>query len=127
MIAIVSDHGFDAFPSQRALSGGHGHTDATVDGIYLFSGGPVAALGGGDDLSILDVTPTVLHLLGIPTPPYVVGRVATGIFDSAYQAAHPPRLAQSPVEPERVRLHDGVAEPLEAEAIEQLKTLGYLE
>ena len=98
--------------------------------------GVFAAAGQGikrDELfygtSLLDITPTILALLGVPIPEDMDGRVLTGIF------SEPTELERIPsYEPPHE--NDGVLRNITAEetdpwaarqALEQLAALGYID
>ncbi len=79
-------------------------------------------------LAILDVAPLLLHALGLSVPEDLEGRVPSEIFDPAYLQLHPVSFSAS--------THSGsetadqlpkVDVPMEAEVMEQLRALGYME
>jgi arylsulfatase A-like enzyme len=124
---IVSDHGFEAVEPANEISGGHGRTPKSVDGIYIISGAPVRVSRRGPDLSLYDVAPTLLYLLGIPAPPYAEGRVAVDVLLREYVAGHPPRTAKARVTPERITAGESSERtPAEEERLKKLKSLGYI-
>ena len=60
-----------------------------MEGIFVAVGGPFRK-GSLDTLpSLLDVTPTLLYLLGQPVPDYVDGRVITAIFTPQFIQKNP--------------------------------------
>lgn len=71
---------------------------------------------------IIDLAPTILHLLDVPVPEDMDGRVLTELFDEPVDGP-PKRVA-------RERVEAGDAAPLtadeEAELLERLRNLGYL-
>jgi predicted AlkP superfamily phosphohydrolase/phosphomutase len=125
---VVSDHGFEAGKGEfdgDYLSGTH-KTEAAMDGIFAAAGGPLRRGVRLESASILDLAPTVLHLLGLPVPDDMEGRVLTEALDPAWAAVNPvrsaPPKAGQPV----------VAAPLAAPAVEErlrqeLRALGYVE
>ncbi len=128
-VIVLSDHGM----------GPHGHGDAP-DGFLVAAGPsirraagrPVAALERSDlqvTGSILDVTPTLLLLAGIPLARDMDGQVMEGILDPRFRA-----LARS----DPVASHDTEdwmaarraaprAPDVDPERLEQLRALGYVE
>jgi predicted AlkP superfamily phosphohydrolase/phosphomutase len=65
--------------------------DHRMDGIFL-GVGPAFRKGARlETLSVLDVAPTVLHLLGLPVPEQMDGRVAADAMEEAYMAGNPVR------------------------------------
>lgn len=129
VVMIVSDHGFEAgrqpFRGQRNLSGTHAG-EAAIDGILVAAGGPVRAGIRLDGASILDVAPTVLHLLGLPVAEDIEGRVLAEAFDPVWMASH--SIA-------RVATYGGVGSTLSAPSgapgedrlRRELRALGYVQ
>jgi predicted AlkP superfamily phosphohydrolase/phosphomutase len=77
-------------------------------------------------LSILDVAPLVLHALRVPIPESLEGRITPDVFDPAALAARPPRRESAAVRPTSFSDVELDAEA-EAEIIERLQALGYVE
>jgi predicted AlkP superfamily phosphohydrolase/phosphomutase len=99
------------------------------DGIFVAGGPGIRRDVTVPPLSILDVAPTVLHALGLPVPEDLEGRVPTEVFDPAWLEARPIRAA-GPTQP-REPLSPAAGEPLdeegEAELLQRLRALGYVE
>lgn len=76
----------------------------------------------GDRMEIIDLAPTILHLLGVPVPADMDGRVLTEILDEP-AGGLAERVTRQQVEPD-------TATPLtadeEAQLMERLRDLGYL-
>ena len=88
------------------------------DGIYLLSGPSARRATGSDSLHVVDVTPTIAAILGLPVSPLWTGSPAiTGspLIPASAEDYPPPGGTIS--EPERVN----------DELIEKLRALGYLE
>jgi predicted AlkP superfamily phosphohydrolase/phosphomutase len=62
-------------PNLRTRSGGH-----RMNGIFLASGPDIAKGRTVENPNIVDVAPTLLHLLGLPVPTNMDGRVLTEAF-----------------------------------------------
>ena len=121
VLAIVSDHGhsptiFHEMDTQHR----HG-----PPGMLLLHGTGMRA-GELRGAAVLDVYPTLLHLLGIAVPDDADGRLLEGAFTPGALAARPPR---------RVASWDGLPPPAPAapidparrrEEIEKLRELGYI-
>jgi hypothetical protein len=121
VLAVVSDHGhsptiFHEMDTQHR----HG-----PPGMLLLHGPGIRA-GELQGAGVLDVYPTLLHLLGIPVPDDADGRLLAGAFDPELLAARPPR---------RVASWDGLPPPAPVapmdsgrrrEEIEKLRELGYI-
>ncbi|MFC1800356.1 hypothetical protein ACFL2Z_05585, partial [Candidatus Eisenbacteria bacterium] len=65
--------------------------DHRMDGIFLGLGPAFRKGVRLEPLSVLDVAPTVLHLLGLPVPKQMDGKVAAGALDGDYMAQNPVR------------------------------------
>ena len=92
-----------------------------MNGIICIAG---HAATKGIDLSgsILDVTPTILALLGLPLPGYLDGRVLSEAFDLELNTTKQPEDASSFQKGSR----DGYTRDEEALVAERLDALGYL-
>lgn len=93
----------------------------------MLAGGPIEPGRRIEGARLIDVAPTVLHLLDLPVPSDMDGTVLTGALRDAYLRAHPVRH-------ETVSGGDAGGSPEggytreEAEVMEdRLKALGYLE
>lgn len=81
-VMIVSSHGF-RWGKNRPRSmpnGGAALSDHRSPGIFLAYGNHVAANRGTHSISIYDVTPTILAILGLPQSAEMPGHVATWAF-----------------------------------------------
>ena len=70
---------------ETRLSGSH---EGAPDGFMLALGGPIAR-GRFPVGSVLDVTPTLLYLAGLPVARDMDGGARTDIFAPAFTAEHP--------------------------------------
>lgn len=144
-VIVASDHGMGAFRPKARVD------LEDDDGPLLRNGGHSAArqaffVGAGPGLrreantatdaggvpsrgSILDFTPTMLALLGLPRGADMTGHAIGGVLAPAFLAAHPqgeiPTHTPADWGATR-RLADAAAAP-PADRIEQLRGLGYLE
>ncbi len=130
-VVILSDHGFGG-TGNLPWSGGHGRITPGAPiapaGVLILSGPGIR--DDGHFLSqahVLDVAPTILHLMGIPAAADMPGRVLT-------QAMAP----GSPAELPRIASHERIGTPWnpgaipvdpagDAERVERLKRLGYIQ
>jgi arylsulfatase A-like enzyme len=117
LVIVLSDHGFAA--AQQFPRGEHVEGDA-LDGVIFARGRGIAPGSSAGGASILDIAPTVLAAAGLPAGADMPGRVAA-FFDAeppaavaSYETVPIPRLTRS-------------ASGEEAERIEQLRALGYVE
>ena len=97
----------------------------TPEGILIAHGPAFAQPKTLFDANVIDLAPTLLHLMGEPVPSDMSGRVLEGLFTREFLASHPVRYREEAV-------REGVApSPYSAEQasiVEQhLRDLGYLE
>jgi hypothetical protein len=62
-------------------------------GVLILAGPGVRAGADVGECSTLDIAPTLLHLMGLPVPPHMTGRVLTEALAAAPEAAPAGRLA----------------------------------
>jgi hypothetical protein len=126
---VLSDHGFEA-GIDGELTGTH-HIRNALDGILIASGGPFRRAATLASANILDIAPTVLHLLGLPVAEDLDGRVLTDALDPTWLERYPVRHVATYPGP-AVLLEPGAWEsrtdsPVDAAIREQLRALGYIE
>jgi hypothetical protein len=82
-----------------------------------------------DELSILDIAPTVLYSLGLPLPAELQGRVPVEVYQDAFLKDHPVRKAAGTSGPASPAGSAAVPAELEDEetVLERLRELGYIE
>jgi predicted AlkP superfamily phosphohydrolase/phosphomutase len=80
-------------------------------------------------LSITDVSPTLLYTLGLPVPTDLEGRVIDQLFEPVVLSAQPVRFGEPTQVPEAFPQWPEAREEAEGEAqvLERLKNLGYVE
>jgi predicted AlkP superfamily phosphohydrolase/phosphomutase len=114
------------FTTHQVISPAFGPTgDHRMEGVLVAAGPPFRAGATPEGATLLDIAPTILHLLGVPVPADMDGRVLTEILDPAF--------APTPAEtPEPAASAPG-AEPVAAYSAEEdaavqqrLADLGYL-
>ena len=72
------------FTTNKVISEAFGPTgDHRMDGIFVASGPPFRVGASPEGATLLDIAPTVLHLLGVPVPDDMDGRVLTEVLDPA--------------------------------------------
>lgn len=96
-----------------------------TEGIFLASGEGIAGVGHTAGLSIVDLAPTIMHLLGLAVPQTMDGRVLTEILDSEHVSMHPVRRV-SGID-RAVSTSHSLTAIEEHEIREQLRGLGYLD
>jgi len=132
-VFVLSDHGFKSgerrIKSEEMVDVKKAHLDHETHGIFIAAGPHVrrgAELAGA---SVLDVTPTLLHYLGLPVAKDMDGKVLEGVFEPEFVQGHPIRYV-STFEDEKRKDTAAVAEQIDASAQKELEeglqALGYL-
>jgi predicted AlkP superfamily phosphohydrolase/phosphomutase len=118
------------FTTNRVIAPAFGPTgDHRLEGVFI-GVGPGIRSGGrlADDATLLDIAPTALHLLGVPVPTDMDGRVLSESLEPALQPVD--TSASEPLAPVAARANaDGAAGySAEDEALiqQRLADLGYL-
>lgn len=97
--------------------------DHRPEGLFLAWGPQVRPGLLAEAPHILDLAPTLLHLLGLPIPEAMEGQVITAALQEGYLVVHPPRRGPNlPPPPPPTTLPPAEAELLAA----RLRGLGYL-
>jgi len=126
VVIVVSDHGHGAVVPYRDVTGGHGKDPATLDGIYVMAGGPVDGSACQPEISLFDVAPTILHLLGLSVPTEMQGDVALGGFAPGWVAANPVERTGEPLAlPPASAAPARMSELEEEHRLALLRALGY--
>ncbi len=94
-----------------------------VEGVIAVAG-PGVRTGTIDHASLMDLAPTILHLLGEPVPDSMDGQVLTDIFEPDIVAAHPVATIHAAEIEETAS--DALTEAEQEEIRNKLKGLGYL-
>ena len=94
-----------------------------AEGLLVLAGGPVMAADIGSALE-RDVTPTVLHLAGLPRSRELSGRVLETALLPAFRAAHPVRNVDSYG---RRRIARAAESAFDRDMLEELRSLGYIQ
>ena len=141
-VIVVSDHGFrtgDNRPLTESRIGYGGAADwHRKYGILILHGKAFRKGAALEEASVLDVTPTILRLYGLPVGEDMDGRPITAAFDPEFLGGNPERyrpsweteaVAAAP-EAEKSVAGPGSETPADAdggaERIEKLRSLGYL-
>jgi Type I phosphodiesterase / nucleotide pyrophosphatase len=119
-VVVVSDHGFQLEGAQAFT-----HTQGPA-GIFL-AAGPAFRPGRIDGLSVLDVLPLLLFLKGFAVAEDFDGKLPEQALDPALLAAHPPRrIASYGTRGRTAHVAQGAAD-VDAQMLERLRALGYLQ
>ncbi len=88
--------GLHDFTTHKVISPAFGPTgDHRMDGILVASGPAFRTGATPRDAELLDIAPTVLHLLGVPVPGDMDGRVLAEILDSSLSPVNLPVRASA--------------------------------
>ena len=117
-VVIVSDHGM------QPIEGGGHHAPF---GLFIAKGEGLRCREIFHGSTVLDVAPTILHLLNAPVPLEMDGKVLAQIFESDWLAQNAPRYADIDTTLEVKDGEDGFETDASDEALEQLRALGYIE
>jgi predicted AlkP superfamily phosphohydrolase/phosphomutase len=132
LLLVMRDHSFISILNKRPIICRRPQIEGThyPQGIFLAKGPGIKKGTDVPRLSILDVTPALLHSLGLEIPSDLEGRVPTEIFEDGYLSKNPVQIGPSTRSPESLAYELGQAEHHmegEEEVFKQLKALGYLE
>jgi hypothetical protein len=100
------------------------------EGVFMAGGAGVREGFAAEQLSILDVAPTLLYSLGLPIPADFEGRLPAEIFEASYLAQNSPQAGEPTQPPDSYALKQAkheVSADEEQKVFERLKALGYLE
>jgi hypothetical protein len=96
-----------------------------MEGVLVASGPPFRPGATPAQANLLDVSPTVLHLLGVPIPDDMDGRVLSEILDPAFSPALPDSEPAAATE-SAVPVPSAYTEEEDAQIQQRLADLGYL-
>jgi len=132
-VFVLSDHGFKSserrIRSEQLVDVKKAHLDHETQGIFVAAGPHVRRGGEIRGASVLDVTPTLLHYLGLAVAKDMDGKVLEGIFEPEFMQRNPIRYVSTYETGERVdppatvEAGDAVAQ---AENEQALQALGYV-
>jgi hypothetical protein len=121
---------YSSIVTARAVSGDSGAHH--FEGVFMLAGPEIAATTNAyDGAGIVDIAPTVLHLMDLPVPDDMDGDVLSAALTEASRTSHPvrssPPLPRWPSEEEAAK---AVAESFESDderVRDRLRDLGYVE
>jgi predicted AlkP superfamily phosphohydrolase/phosphomutase len=121
---LVGDGSHQAIsdPAERRFGWSGSHRS---EGILMLAGSGINRGCQLEPSRMEDIAPTLLHLMGVAAPDYMDGRVLTDAFESDFLRARPviTRPEPLPLEP----LPSGDLDAEEADVLDRLKDLGYIE
>jgi predicted AlkP superfamily pyrophosphatase or phosphodiesterase len=125
LVVVVSDHGFTTGhrPDSPSISGTHFRT--APPGVLIMAGGGMPAGAEFGDVRVMDLAPTILHVLGHPVADdmdgRVVPRVAEAMGDRAVQFVASYDGIQDGAD------RDPIATQHDEAILEKLRALGYID
>ncbi len=122
LVMVLSDHGQEGGVGFGGLLTGTHWSKKAIDGVIFVRGPGIPAGETVKDMSIRDVTPTILAWLGLPLAADMDGRPAP--FLTPVRTQPEPIASYDTVEIERVHSSPSGAEE---QIVEQLRELGYIE
>lgn len=96
------------------------------EGIILGRGPAIAAGARIEGARVEDVTPTVLHLMGLPVPDDMDGRVLEDMLTPEFRRSHPVRREGTTGSEAASAAEDGLSAPDREELHGRLRDLGYI-
>jgi len=109
-VFVLSDHGFKSgdrrIRSEKTVDIRTAHLDHEPSGILLAAGPQIRQGATIEGASVLDITPTLLHYLGLPVGRDMDGKVLEKLFEPAFREAHPIRYVATYEDAEPKRLAD---------------------
>lgn len=109
-------------PSNPRLEGSH-----TPDGILVAFGSDIQPNELKSPMSLVDLAPTMLHLLNQPVPPDMNGRVLTELLQPNALDRQPVQHSQTPAQFDQPPQPSTLSAAEAAELTQQLRQLGYIE
>ncbi|MDB5987564.1 MAG: nucleotide pyrophosphatase, partial [Nevskia sp.] len=97
------------------------------DGIFMAYGTGINANGMVSRRKIVDVAPTLLHSVGLPTPSDFEGKVAESFFEKGWLEQHPITIGAPTQKPGERAKAEEMDDGEKKQIIEQLQMLGYME
>jgi predicted AlkP superfamily phosphohydrolase/phosphomutase len=129
---VMRDHSFVSILNKEPIIYQRPEIEGThyPEGIFLARGPGIEQGVTLPPLSIVDVTPTLLHSLGLAIPSDFEGQFPTGLFTSSWLQEHACRMGEPtrPLDAHAFQAGEPVYEAEEeAQILRRLKALGYLE
>jgi predicted AlkP superfamily phosphohydrolase/phosphomutase len=124
-VLVVSDHGagpIERYDARTGLSGSH-----RMDGIIIAWGNHVRRGTASVPPGVIDVAPTVLHLLGLPVGEDMQGHVITDLLDPAFAASHPVQTVPTWETGARRGEEHAIPSQMDEKLRERLRSLGYIQ
>jgi len=126
-LAVVSDHGMSADARLFRKTGINSARHFDEDGVFVLMGPHIRANNRiGGTASVLDITPTLLRLMGLPIGADMDGCPIEDVFTPAFRSENPVRLIRT-YDADRRFTDNPIESPVDEEIKERLKSLGYID
>ncbi len=113
------------FESNKMFETPSGSADHRMEGILIMYGENIKSGYVLEKCQIMDLTPTILYLMGLQIPSDIDGRVLAEAFRSSYiKKHHVKHRARVPIDRQQV---EALSKEDEQRIIERLKALGYMQ
>lgn len=126
-VLVCSDHGFRGprirWDGRPAL-GIKAHREY---GAIILAGPEVRRGHTIENVTVLDVTPTLLHLAGLPVAKDMRGVVVTDVFTRTFLETHPIRRIDTYETSRPAARPEPMESPVDEELVRRLKALGYVQ
>ncbi len=134
-VFILSDHGFKSgerrIRSEETVDVKKAHLDHEIHGIFIAAGPHIRSGMEVEGISVLDITPTVLHYLGFPVAKDMDGKVQEEVFEPKFLTDHPIRYVSTYEDEqaagEAVTDAEDYGEEKLAKNLKALRALGYVQ
>lgn len=137
-VLVCSDHGFEtkedlkaAWEAGKKIRTGEGAKrvpwDHAPEGIFVLSGPGIRKGFRMPDASVMDVTPTLLAYMRLPSGKDMDGRPMEAIFEPEFLKEHPISFVDSYETGEQRGEQVPLESPVDESAKERLRSLGYID
>jgi len=131
VVMVASDHGFKSGPARLSstaeIGGGHAAQWHELDGVICMYGEGIRPGSRIENASVVDITPTILALTGLPKPDDMPGKILEDVFDYALRSKIN-RTAVASLERERPHENPALAPSgaMDEAELKRLEALGYI-
>jgi predicted AlkP superfamily phosphohydrolase/phosphomutase/Flp pilus assembly protein TadD len=130
VLMVISDHGFKSgstrLKNRPEIWAGNAAKWHRTDGVVAFYGAGVRKGAAIEGASILDVTPTILALTGLPRAADMPGKPIAAAFDDAVTASFSAETLPTLDAPRDATAPSSTATAASEETMKKLEALGYL-
>jgi predicted AlkP superfamily phosphohydrolase/phosphomutase len=129
IVILLSDHGFAGHRGYPGFDGGvaMGTNMHRAQGTIVLNGPNIIPGGQIEGASVLDVTPTVLALSGLPVGRDMDGKPLVAAINDAFLARHPVAYVDTYETGGDAGDTEPVTSPIDDEVKEMLRSLGYID